>query len=645
MDQHNLICPITQQVYYEPVVADDGYIYEKDAIEEWLESKNISPMTRETISEKVISVQFMKTMVDDYLIKNPQMKARQYIGTKLFKRFQITIFDHIKNHEFNKLLDYSCYQVEKLDAKKITIDKKDKKKEIPYLEYLMVACQDETIITYFIDNLDRINENLSLYMARYSSEELNLKYEDVTSFGSYTGYKWTALHFYVKRNFVKLIEKIGKKHSYGGLHYITKKKQSSLMMAIEQEKIDIVNILLNYKMKVITDDIICAIKHKLHYDIVKKMYDLCKDNITTKISAVAYCVSVYGKYGGYMDFLKHMLEKIIKKDKEEEYVDEEEDSEQLDFNHPLIASLCKGTSSVEIIKLFIDKGFSVNTSNDKDKDGYCGWMIALWQKRFKVFEYMLPKIDFTVMSKHGTSMIHWLAQNAKYKLIKKMLEEHNFNLNEIANNKTPLSYALEHNTSKVCQLLIDKGADMNLYCEDGPHIMVAIKHQSKNFKFINNIISKSNHLEIECDGYYPIHYVCCYGSRELIKMFFDISINLNVKNKRKQNLISMLSARNKFDCADLIKYLIEVKKMDIEEYDILGFKPLHYILLYGSFEMIKYMKKITKDHAINLNIRKSNQKVISKDETLKQFDKYHELADLVMDNPFMKKKVKASLDL
>jgi len=369
------------------------------------------------------------------------------------------------------------------------------------------------------------------------------------------------------------------------------------------------------------------------------MYDLCKDNITNKISAVVQCVTVYGKYDGYMEFIKHMLEKTIKKDKE----DEEEESEQLDLNSPLIATLCSQTSSVEIIKLFIDRGFSVNTSTEKD--GYCGWMHALWRKRFKVFEYMLPKIDFTVTSKHGTSMIHWLSQNAKYKLIKKILEEHNFNMNEIAYKKTPLSYALEHNNSKVCQLLIDKGADINLQFEDNSHIMLAIKYQSKDFKFITNIISKSNQLETEHNGYYPIHYVCLYGSKELIKMFFDMSINLHVKNKYKQNLICMLCFRVKFDCPDLIKYLIEIKKMDIEEYDILGFNPLHYVLLYGSFEMIKYMKKITKDHTINLNIRKSNKKIISKDKYLSRFDGYDELTDLIMINPFMKKKIKESLSL
>lgn len=43
-------CPITHAVMHEPVVASDGYTYEKSAIEEWLfrhpEGQALSPMTQ-----------------------------------------------------------------------------------------------------------------------------------------------------------------------------------------------------------------------------------------------------------------------------------------------------------------------------------------------------------------------------------------------------------------------------------------------------------------------------------------------------------------------------------------------------------------------------------------------------------------------
>ncbi|KAG8191908.1 hypothetical protein JTE90_019842 [Oedothorax gibbosus] len=48
-------CPITQDVMRNPVVAADGYSYEKQAIEEWFESgKETSPMTNEKLAHKLL---------------------------------------------------------------------------------------------------------------------------------------------------------------------------------------------------------------------------------------------------------------------------------------------------------------------------------------------------------------------------------------------------------------------------------------------------------------------------------------------------------------------------------------------------------------------------------------------------------------
>lgn len=48
-------CPITQELMKDPVVAADGYTYERTAIMQWLESgKDTSPMTNETLEHTVI---------------------------------------------------------------------------------------------------------------------------------------------------------------------------------------------------------------------------------------------------------------------------------------------------------------------------------------------------------------------------------------------------------------------------------------------------------------------------------------------------------------------------------------------------------------------------------------------------------------
>ena len=45
-------CPITQDIMRDPVIAGDGYTYDRSAIESWFKSKSTSPMTNEVLTHK-----------------------------------------------------------------------------------------------------------------------------------------------------------------------------------------------------------------------------------------------------------------------------------------------------------------------------------------------------------------------------------------------------------------------------------------------------------------------------------------------------------------------------------------------------------------------------------------------------------------
>lgn len=46
----SLICPITQEIFVHPVLAEDGYTYEEEAITQWIEENGTSPITRQPLS-------------------------------------------------------------------------------------------------------------------------------------------------------------------------------------------------------------------------------------------------------------------------------------------------------------------------------------------------------------------------------------------------------------------------------------------------------------------------------------------------------------------------------------------------------------------------------------------------------------------
>jgi WD40 repeat protein len=70
-------CPLTHNYYVDPVVAADGYVYERDVIERWLKNNNTSPMTKEVMKHTQISECFeFNNELEDFYSKNPMKKPK-----------------------------------------------------------------------------------------------------------------------------------------------------------------------------------------------------------------------------------------------------------------------------------------------------------------------------------------------------------------------------------------------------------------------------------------------------------------------------------------------------------------------------------------------------------------------------------------
>lgn len=57
-----LTCPLTKEIMREPVIAADGYTYERHAIDAWLQHHNVSPVTGKHLTHKLL--------VDNTVIKS-----------------------------------------------------------------------------------------------------------------------------------------------------------------------------------------------------------------------------------------------------------------------------------------------------------------------------------------------------------------------------------------------------------------------------------------------------------------------------------------------------------------------------------------------------------------------------------------------
>jgi hypothetical protein len=61
------LCPITQALPVDPVMAEDGRVYERSAIAKWLEEKQTSPLTNEEMGTKLIPALQVKNMIKNMI--------------------------------------------------------------------------------------------------------------------------------------------------------------------------------------------------------------------------------------------------------------------------------------------------------------------------------------------------------------------------------------------------------------------------------------------------------------------------------------------------------------------------------------------------------------------------------------------------
>lgn len=66
----NYLCKITHQIMFDPVVAEDGYTYERAAIEEWLINNHTSPMTKEIIGNRLTPNKDTNVTIIEFLDDN-----------------------------------------------------------------------------------------------------------------------------------------------------------------------------------------------------------------------------------------------------------------------------------------------------------------------------------------------------------------------------------------------------------------------------------------------------------------------------------------------------------------------------------------------------------------------------------------------
>ena len=225
-NRDTFVCPITHQIFKDPVLAIDRIYYEREAIEEWFKNNNTSPITREIIDKIVISSILFNNLLNEYLEKNPDELKNQYIC-----KFNEIIFnDYIKKNDlidlekyvsqFNNITLNNEFNVKLLknnDLVKILFDHQiniDNKNNLLLIHYICIYSTPE-MIKYIIDKGVDLECTTTggwkpiHYICRYSTPEM-IQYiiDKGVDLECSDNEGWKPIHFICRYSTLEMIQYI-----------------------------------------------------------------------------------------------------------------------------------------------------------------------------------------------------------------------------------------------------------------------------------------------------------------------------------------------------------------------------------------------------------------------------------------------------
>jgi len=85
------ICPITQHVMFDPVFTADGHSYEAEAITQWLQTKNTSPLTRLPLDHKItVKNHALRNAIQEYIKTVPMIDRPEAFQPFDFEGVEVT---------------------------------------------------------------------------------------------------------------------------------------------------------------------------------------------------------------------------------------------------------------------------------------------------------------------------------------------------------------------------------------------------------------------------------------------------------------------------------------------------------------------------------------------------------------------------
>jgi hypothetical protein len=209
-------------------------------------------------------------------------------------------------------------------------------------------------------------------------------------------------------------------------------------------------------------------------------------------------------------------------------------------------------------------------------------------------------------NENGQNALHYACWNEDYEaaeeIVVYLIKKHKALLNMFDRQHwTGLHFAAKYLSAKICEILIDKGCNVNGRNDElaTPLILCCNRTDEEALKIAKVLIERGADLAAkDKDGSTALHFACLIGGDDVVQLFIDDKANFNAQNNIGQTPL-MLAAQNRMFGEKIIPILMQAGA-DVTLKSENGDVAVRHALWWGGGKLLKALSPFVPEGCVEL---------------------------------------------